>query len=65
MGVHDCVSDIAGRGPLMQSLRDADYFVRLFLEGGAPTWPNGYDMCPDWLRMTMEASGELTAAAAE
>jgi len=26
----------------------------------ATTWPNGYDMCPDWLRMEMKAAGELS-----
>ena len=45
-------------------LKDPDYFARVFLESGAPTWPNGYDMCPDWLRQEMQAAGELRAASA-
>jgi hypothetical protein len=33
----------------------------MFLEFGAPTWPNGFDIAPEWLK----AAGELTRAAAE
>jgi len=33
--------------------------VQLFLEDGAPTWPNGFDLCPDWLRSEIEAMGGL------
>ena len=40
-------------------LADPDYFARVFLEYGALTWPNGYDMCPDWLRMEIERDGVL------
>jgi hypothetical protein len=40
-------------------LGDSHYFARVFLEYGAPTWPNGYDMCPDWLRMEIERDGSL------
>jgi hypothetical protein len=38
-------------------LSDPDYFARVFLDYGALTWPNGYDMCPDWLRMEIERDG--------
>jgi hypothetical protein len=37
----------------------------VFLEFGAPTWPNGLDIAPEWLRRGMEAAGELTRVAAE
>lgn len=40
-------------------LADPDYFARVFLEYGALTWPNGFDMCPDWLRMEIEQDGAL------
>jgi hypothetical protein len=46
-------------------LRDPAYFDRVFLEFGAPTWPNGFDVAPEWLRREMEKAGELTRAAAE
>jgi hypothetical protein len=64
-GVHDCSVDISGTGSMFKPLQDPAYFARVLLEQGAPTWPNGFDICPDWLRMTMEAAGELTQAAAE
>jgi Protein of unknown function (DUF2442) len=64
MGVHDCSRDIIS-GPMSEPLRDQAYFARVTLDHGAPTWPNGFDMCPDWLRQQMEAAGELSRAAAE
>lgn len=64
-GVHD-FTDLVNRGGEMRDpLRDPAYFQRVFLEFGAPTWPNGYDMAPEWLRREMETAGELTSAAAE
>jgi hypothetical protein len=44
----------------IEPLRDPAYFARVRLDHGAPAWPNGYDMCPDWLRMETKAAGELT-----
>jgi hypothetical protein len=64
-GTHDFSALIKERGAIVEPLRDEPYFARVFLELGALTWPNGYDMCPDWLRMEMEAAGELTRVAAE
>jgi hypothetical protein len=37
----------------------------VFLEFGAPAWPNGFDIAPEWLRRAMAAAGELTRVAAE
>ena len=34
-------------------------------EFGAPTWPNGFDIAPEWLRREIESAGELTLVAAE
>jgi hypothetical protein len=34
-------------GPMVEPLRKTAYFKRVFLEAGAPTWPNGYDICAD------------------
>jgi hypothetical protein len=49
-GEHDFSALVANAGPMSEPLRDPAYFARVFLENGAPTWPNGFDMCPDWLR---------------
>ncbi|WP_206605369.1 DUF2442 domain-containing protein [Methylosinus sporium] len=59
-GLHDCSSLLREEGPMAIPFRDPDFFAKVRLEDGAPTWPNGYDMCPDWLRMEMEAGGELS-----
>jgi hypothetical protein len=50
---------------MVEPLRDESYFARVFLELGAPTWPNGFDISLEWLRREMAAAGELTQVAAE
>jgi Protein of unknown function (DUF2442) len=64
-GVHDFAAMVNEPGPMLEPLRDPTYFSRVFLEFGAPTWPNGFDIAPEWLRREMEAAHELTRAAAE
>jgi hypothetical protein len=58
-GEHDFSTLVAESGQMGEPLRDPAYFARVFLEDGAPTWPNGFDMCPDWLRREIEATGAL------
>jgi hypothetical protein len=64
-GVHDFAALVNQPGPMLEPLRDETYFARVFLEFGAPTWPNGFDIAPEWLRREMAAAGELTRVAAE
>jgi hypothetical protein len=64
-GVHDCAALLKATGSMIAPLRDPEFFARVTLDYGAPTWPNGYDMCPDWLRMEMQKAGELAGVAAE
>jgi Protein of unknown function (DUF2442) len=64
-GVHDFTALVNEPGQMLEPLRDEGYFSRVFLEFGAPTWPNGFDIAPEWLRREMEAAGELKRAAAE
>jgi Protein of unknown function (DUF2442) len=64
-GVHDFRPLVNEPGPMLDPLRDESYFARVFLEFGAPTWPNGFDIAPAWLRREMESAGELTSVAAE
>ena len=64
-GVHDFAAMVNEPGSMLEPLRDEAYFSRVFLEFGAPTWPNGFDIAPEWLRREMEAAGELTRVAAE
>jgi hypothetical protein len=64
-GVRDFAALVNEPGPMLEPLRDEAYFARVFLEFGAPTWPNGFDIAPEWLRREMAAAGELTRVAAE
>ncbi len=63
-GEHDFAGMAKEQGPLLEPLRDAEYFASVFLEFGAPTWPNGFDIAPEWLRREMQAAGELRRDAA-
>jgi hypothetical protein len=64
-GTHDFSAMVRDSGTALEPLRDEAYFARVFLEFGAPTWPNGFDIAPEWLRREMDAAGELTRVAAE
>jgi hypothetical protein len=64
-GVRDLSDVIAKDGVMVEPLKSKDYFERVFLDMGAPTWPNGFDIAPGWLRREMEAAGELIHEAAK
>lgn len=64
-GVHDFAAMTHEPGTMLEPLRDEAFFARVFLEFGALTWPNSFDIAPEWLRREMEAAGELTRVAAE
>ncbi len=64
-GVHDFSGLVCEVGQMLEPLRDETYFSRVFLEFGAPTWPNSFDIAPEWLRREMAAAGELTRVVAE
>jgi hypothetical protein len=65
IGVHDFSALVMEQGPLLEPLRDEAFFSRVFLDFGALTWPNGFDIAPEWLRQEMAAAGELSRVAAE
>ena len=50
---------------MVEPLKSSDYFARVFVEMGAPTWPNGFDLDPINLYMEMRDAGVLTRSAAE
>ena len=58
-GEYDFSAVVGGGGPMVEPLRDPAFFARVFLEDGAPTWPNGFDAAPGWLRREIEAAGTL------
>ena len=63
-GEFDFSAIVKEGGPMIQPLRNPAYFAQVFLEDGAPTWPNGYDAAPGWLRREIEARGALARDAA-
>ena len=46
-------------GPLLDRLRDENYFKRVFIDAGALSWPNGLELSPTRLH---ETCGALTSA---
>jgi hypothetical protein len=64
-GVRD-FSDIVGQGgPMGAPLQANEYFARVFIESGALTWPNGFDIDPIHLYMELKKAGALKQHAAE
>jgi len=58
-GICDLSELIASGGSMVEPLQKADYFNRVFVEMGAPTWPNGFDLDPINLYMKMKQAGLL------
>jgi hypothetical protein len=59
MGEYDFAALVQEPGPMVEPLRDIDFFKRVFLEFGAPTWPNGFDVAPGWLHRELLEAGKL------
>ena len=58
-GERDFADELASGGPMAKPLLDPAFFSRVFLDYGAPTWPNGYDMAPWALHDDMLRDGQL------
>jgi hypothetical protein len=63
-GVRDLADVIAEGGPMVEPLKNDEYFARVFVEMGAPTWPNGFDLDPINLYMELRAAGALSSGVA-
>jgi hypothetical protein len=63
-GVKDFSYLVGRNGEMVAPLKEQSYFERVFVEMGAPTWPNGYDLDPINLYMELRDAGELTRVAA-
>jgi hypothetical protein len=61
-GERDFAAELARGGPMAEPLRDPTFFAQVFLDYGAPTWPNGYDMAPWALHEDMSKDGLLRCA---
>ena len=64
-GIRDLSDVIARDGEMVRPLKDPAFFARVFVEMGAPTWPNGFDLDPINLYMQLRDAGALTRVAAE
>ena len=42
------------QGPMIEPLQEEEFFAQAYIDHGALTWPNGYDVCPDVLRFWSE-----------
>jgi hypothetical protein len=51
-GVFDCSGELWGED--FEPLKDPKFFARVYLDHGAPTWPNGADLDPGVLRQDIE-----------
>ena len=63
-GVMDYSALIFQGGPMVEPLRDKIFFARVFIEMGAPVWPNGFDVDAIGLYLEMQAAGLLNSAVA-
>jgi len=63
-GDYDFTALVTETGPMVEPLRDQAYFERIFLDDGAPTWPNGFDLAPPWLYDEIAQAGQLQRTAA-
>lgn len=59
VGEWDFEQELSRGGPMALPLLDSAFFAKVFLDCGAPTWPNGYDMAPWALHKDMEQEGSL------
>lgn len=64
-GIRDFADIVTEGGVMLEPLRDAAYFKRVFLEYGVLTWPNGYDVDAIALHDEMAAIGALKSASAD
>jgi len=64
-GVRDFSDVLAEGGPMVEPLKAPEYFARAFVEMGAPTWLNGFDVDPINLYVELRDAGTLMRVAAE
>lgn len=58
-GAFNAAPMLAERGEGTEPLRDRAFFGKVGLANGTPTWPNHFDISPQWLQEEMERRGEL------
>lgn len=63
-GVRDLSDIVQSGGPMVVPLKVQAFFARVFIESGAPTWPNGFDLDPIQLYMELRDAKLLTSTGA-
>lgn len=58
-GVFNAAPMLGERGEGTEPLRDRAFFAKVELANGKPTWPNHFDISPQWLQEEMDRRGEL------
>ncbi len=58
-GVYDCKPILWGE--VFEPMKDPAFFARVFLDYGAPSWPNGADLDPGVLRSNIESVARRSA----
>jgi hypothetical protein len=64
-GVHDFSSTVARDGEMVRPLKEPAFFARVFVELGALTRPNGFDLDSIALHDRMSAAGEFSGQGTE
>jgi hypothetical protein len=64
-GIRDLSDLISSGGAMVEPLKQPEFFDRVFIEMGAPTWPNGFDLDPIQLYMELRDAAALANTAAE
>ena len=64
-GVRDFSDILAEGGPMVEPLRDPDFFAKAFISFGVPSWPNGFDVDAINLYMELRDAAALTRVATE
>lgn len=59
-GIWDMSALLEKRGEMVEPLRQPDFFARAFIEMGAPTWPNGFEIDPANIYIRMREAGLLS-----
>lgn len=59
-GVYDLSGCVMSGGPMVAPLKDPVFFARVFIESGAPSWPNGFDLDPIKIYMDLRDAKLLT-----
>ncbi len=48
--------------PIVEPLKQPDYFRKVRVKNGSVAWPNGYDVCPEVLRFWCQGGHATTQA---